>query len=585
MNHRIIITAALFVWSLPFFTTAAGNKYFEFAPDTDRTISLAEVNTPSQMVYPQNDFVSGFDIWFDNSGQPGSATFTLKDAAGSTLASKTTTVPKANPVWSGNLFHTDLVNAIAVSSTAPYKISITSAMPNLRLYYGNKIRFVESNSPYPPPENVLGAAQLGTAPQNFYFKIALYEDNDTDPPIISNASSSLSSPSTIAVSFNANEPVDYMITLTQTPGGTAQTKEWNGTYTFCNQGIQTSRALFTVEPETGYTYKITALDYAQNKSELQGTIAIPSNPVIDEGGDTHPPENTTPPPSISGAKIVSVGDHSVTVTWETDVAATSIVIVSLDPMGSNIVASLNDQTMEFFHTMTIASDLLPQTNYFAALVSSIPTGQSANQVVGFTTLSYTAPQTTTSTTTGTSTTQTNQTNTNQNPTTASNTTTTSPNSSNVTQTNTNQGTTNQTAGTSTPLPEPVITIVTAANGSQILEVEWKAPAYGEPNRGYQIDVLDAENKLRERLVVEAGVHKVQIKNLPAGNYHLLIYANQDGVLTRIARVLVVQLPKGKTTFWSLFLAFLGTPAFYGFTILFTILGGVAAFYALKLKEV
>ena len=81
MNHRIIITAALFVWSLPFFTTAAGNKYFEFAPDTDRTISLAEVNTPSQMVYPQNDFISGFDIWIDNSGQPGSATFTLKDAA------------------------------------------------------------------------------------------------------------------------------------------------------------------------------------------------------------------------------------------------------------------------------------------------------------------------------------------------------------------------------------------------------------------------------------------------------------------------------------------------------------------------
>ena len=582
MSYRTIITGIVLALSLPLLTAAAGNKYFEFAPDTDLTISLSDVNTPSQTVYPQNDFISGFDLWFDNSGEAGSATLTLKNAAGNILSSKTATLPKANPVWSGNLFHVDLQNTIAVSSTAPYKISITSAMPNLRLYYGNKIRILESNSPYPPPENVLGATQLGTAPQNFYFKIALYEDNDTDPPIISNASSSLFSPSTLAISFNANEPVDYMILLTQSPGGTSETYNWSGSYAFCNQGIKTCQASFEIQPETSYAYKITALDYTQNKSELSGTIDIPSNPVVEESGGANPEENTTPPPVISGAKIVSVTDQSVTATWQTDLAATSIMIVSLDPMGANIIASLNDQTMEFFHTMTITGDLLPQTNYFAALVSSLPTGQSASQVVGFTTLVSTAPQNTTSTTSTTSTTQTNTTQTQTN---TSNITNNSTSSSNITHIDTTQVPANQVTGASAALPEPTITIVTAADGSQILEIEWKAPSYGEPNRGYQIDILDAENRLAERIVVEAGIHKIQIKTLPVGNYHLLIYANQDGVLTRIARVLVVQMPKGKTTPWSLFFNFLGTPAFYGLAVLLTIIGGIAAFYAFKLKKV
>ena len=238
--------------------------------------------------------------------------------------------------------------------------------------------------------------------------------------------------------------------------------------------------------------------------------------------------------------------------------------------------------MEFFHTMTITGDLLPQTNYFAALVSSLPTGQSASQVVGFTTLVSTAPQNTTSTTSTTSTTQTNTTQTQTN---TSNITNNSTSSSNITHIDTTQVPANQVTGASAALPEPTITIVTAADGSQILEIEWKAPSYGEPNRGYQIDILDAENRLAERIVVEAGVHKIQIKNLPVGNYHLLIYANQDGVLTRIARVLVVQMPKGKTTPWSLFFNFLGTPAFYGLAVLLTIIGGIAAFYAFKLKKV
>lgn len=574
---NLLLTILLALIILPNEAWGGGYLYFSFSPATGTTVNVASVNTPYQIIYPQNDFISGFDLWLDNPGAPGTAAFYFLDSNNNILASQTATIPTIQPIWSGTAFHVDFPSAIAVSSTAMYKLKIVSSLPNLDFYYGNKIQLLEHNSAFPPPESVLGSALLGTAPQNFYFKIALYENGDTIPPIISNVSSSLISNSSLGISFNTNEPSDFKIVFTSLKDGTSQIKNWGGIYQFCNQGIATCNAAFAVNPGTTYNYQITAVDYAGNASQANGSVSIPSNPtapVSSQSASTTPNNSLT----ISNINMVSMSAASVTIAWQTSQAANATLLVSLDSSGTNIVASISDTTVEFYHTLTISGNLKSQTNYFAALISTAPGGYTANQVVSFTTPIQTQPVQTINQTIP------NVPNPNQN---SSNQTI--PNSINSNLSPNTAGSLNTSGqipavvkqSTINPslLPEPTVTVSTQSSaGESIITVYWQTPAGGEPNSGYQIDVLDANNQLAKRITAPAGVHKAEIRGLPPGNYHLLLYSNQDGILVKIARELFVKVPSRSIPFYQ-------TTNFYVVIIILIILGAIVAFYAVKLRAV
>lgn len=573
MNETNYLKLSLFVFIFvalgmaPKLIFAAGIKYFEFAPDSGENLNVASVATPYQVVYPQNDFLSGFDIWIDNSGDAGSASFGLRDADNNLLTYATVTIPHIDPQWGGQVFHVDFDNAVAVSSTEMYKIKIVSSMPNLRLYYADRTEILTQNTQTIPVGSIFGAAELEGTEQNFIFKMALYENDDALAPIISNVAS-ITNPQNLTIQFNGNEPLDYKITLTPASGGATQIKDWSSVYSFCNLGIFTCGATFATTAGVTYNYELSARDYAQNTSQVGGTITTPTNPT----GPT--PQPSQPAPVISNVQITPT-DSGVTVYWQTDQAANSNLTVSRDPFGSNVVVSVTDETVEFFHNLSLNNYLSPQTTYFATLKSVTPSGQSASQILNFTTAAEsqtTNPSSTPNPTTG-----------------PTNPIPTNPTTNNNPLNPTNQ--TNPLGPGGSPeinesnLPEARISQITDSSGNAVIVVEWNAPPSGEPNRGYQIDVLDASNNLAERLTAAPGVHRVEIKGLPPGNYHLLIYANNDGILTRIARVLLVNLPKGQVTLIGSFLTFLGSTLFYTIAIVLIVTGVIAAFYIIKLRRV
>lgn len=555
---------------VPLSAFGTGVKYFEFAPDTGLTLNIASVDTPYQIFYPQNDFVSGFDVWIDNVGSPGTASFGLRDANDNLLTAKTVSIPYVPQVWGGQTLHIEFDNPVAVSSTALYKIKMATSMSNLRLYYANRIQLLQHTAGYVPIESVLGPARLGTVDQNFFFKIALYENGDTIPPIISNVTSSFVSTQSLQLEFNTNEPVDYQVVLAPAGGGDSQIRDWSGIYEFCNPGILNCGASFSVLPNTAYNYQIAAKDYAGNLSQTNGVLTTPDNPLL---GST-PSSSTSPtesPAIISDARIVSLYPRSVKISWQTDKAANSNLVLSLDPLGNQIVGSVTDTTLELTHTLDSGAILTPETNYFAAIASTAPDSSPASQILGFTTPKETAPPPDGESSTNPSEQSQSQTNNSQS---------NNQGASNTNQTNgantspSNQGVT----ANNSNLPEPTITILPSdQNGGNKVIIEWSAPQSGEPNNGYRIDIFDSNNKLTKQIIVPSGVHKVEIEDLPPGVYRFLIYANQNGILERIVKEATVTIHEKTISFFK-------SSFFYWLVFLVVFLGAIIGFYAIRFKR-
>ena len=164
--RRVIFTLIFF--ALPIMVMADESRYFEFAPDISKALKIVNVDTPYQPFIPYNDFVSGFDIWIDNSGSPGEASFGLRTENDELIAAKTVSIPTSPFKWGGTRFRVDFENSVHVSSGQTYKIKIVSSMPALHLYYSNRIQLLEHNENYTLWSAVL-PARLGSVDQNFAF--------------------------------------------------------------------------------------------------------------------------------------------------------------------------------------------------------------------------------------------------------------------------------------------------------------------------------------------------------------------------------------------------------------------------------
>ncbi|MDP2629594.1 MAG: hypothetical protein Q8P45_02745 [Candidatus Harrisonbacteria bacterium] len=217
---------------------------------------------------------------------------------------------------------------------------------------------------------------------------------------------------------------------------------------------------------------------------------------------------------IQNARVISVGPHSVTLAWSTNVAADSSAAIRRQLSPLYVVATGYDPALELEHTLTVYG-LLSDVLYFADVFST-PAGSGEGPLTTYTIAFKTAaggedpPQE-----------QTDE-----------------PQEEDEQlqeesseEDDESQGDTEQ-ASTAPLLPPPGIS--GGVGGSGDVTVSWLPSSSGEPSDGYRIDIFDINRNLERQIYVAAGIHGKIIPQLSPGTHHVLVYANNNQVFEKIA---------------------------------------------------
>ena len=529
-------------------------KYFEFAPDESNSFSISRRGEIIQPFIVSNDLISGFDLWLDNSAS-GNISVSLLNNANQTLTSKTVSVPILSPAWGGKRFHVAFSQVIAVTGDQTYKIKISSASADINIYYANRVQPLEHNAVYSPLEKIVMPAIVSGIEQSFSVKFALYDNSDLLPPALSNIISSTSS-ATTSIKFNANEPVDFKITIESSDKTQLQTDPFKNGYQICNQAITTCESIFpALLPNIQYNYQILAKDQWGNESGINGTI----------GANIYTASTSTPtdtvPPVISNIRVLSLSQNSALFTWTTDKPANSSVLIGLVKK-YQIITSVGDSTFELEHAINSGNVLQPNTTYFASIISIDLFGNNSNQYLEFTTL-QTPPPTQPPPT--------------QPPATQPPATQppkplliTSPTSTPPTQTLLN-------ASTTTNQSQNLPSSLSIFQSNQTLNITWSSPV-SEPSNGYLIDIFDENYKLVKKIFVSKNNRAATLNDLPAGKYKAIIYSNNNEVFEKISKP-VDFLASPKTSPFS------SKNIFFGALVALILIAAAATIYFIKTKKV
>jgi len=498
--RKFFLFLSVLLFLNPLFVFAHGTNYLEFNPDQSNSLKVVDVATPSQVFFAQNDFLGGLDVWVANPGSSGTATFALLNDQGSTLTSKTVTIPYVAQISSGIKFHVDFNSQIAVLADEKYSIRITSSMPELRFYYSDRVQLISHNAPFVSPY-ITGVAKLGSEEQTFSFKYALYETTESSAPIILNVGWTVVSSTEMRVDFNANEPVDYKIEYGPSGQGYTQSTNFTGGYQFCAEGIGLCGINISVSPGNTYQYRLTIKDSWGNQSQSTGTFVSgqgqtptptpsPTGSGSPAPSPTTTPTGTPPPPSlsptptpdlsplvVSNARVVSATDKSVQVAWTTNKAANSHLLISTPFLIT--ITDATDPTMELEHLLA-AGSLAPNTSYVAKVTSIDAVNNTTDVSINFMTMPTVLPSV-------------------------------SP-----------------TPQPSNP-PNPITTSSNDSGGS----ITWNSSPGGEPSDGYRIDIFDENGNLIRTVNVPAGSNRANIPGLNEGEYSVIVYKNNDGVFEKI----------------------------------------------------
>ena len=174
MIRPLLIILVFLFFLLPLSALGHGVNYLEFNPDYFRTRSL-NVSTSGavyEIFLPVNEFLSGFDLWFDNSGSAGLASFELWNGNGQLIATKGLTISHIDPISGGQRTHIDLNSQISVVAGNKHRLKISSTMPELQIYYSDRIKFLGHNEPH-LSDYLNGAAEVNGEEKEFSFKYAL----------------------------------------------------------------------------------------------------------------------------------------------------------------------------------------------------------------------------------------------------------------------------------------------------------------------------------------------------------------------------------------------------------------------------
>ncbi len=473
---------------------AHGNAYFEFNPDYFKTNSLDISSGPVYQIFlPVNEFMGGFDLWFDNAGSSGTATFQLYDQSDLLVKSAQITIPHIDPITGGKRTHVDWSSQFPVAGSNKYKLKIESALPQLRIYYADRVGFIEHNAPY-ASQYMNGVAQVAGEEKEFSFKFALYEVSEGSPPILSNVAVSVLSYEQVKLEFNSNEPVDHKIEYKLNDSqNSPQVIPFSGSLSFCNQGVNKCSALLSVIPNASYQYTLTVKDVWGNQAQVSGLFSSktlesftpnPSatpTPTNTQAVNTPMPDNT--PPIISGLKVADLSNGGVNISWETNEAANSSMIISFTNDKISIAAA-SDPTFELLHLLKIEGQLNPATPYLATVTSYDSANNVSSASIKFTTLAGQS--------------------------------TPSPTPSGEPLIN--------------PTPSPVA--VSDNKDSKSITISWVYPTK-EPESGYRVDIFDDNRSLIKSINVDPGVHSVTVADLPGGNKSVIVYSNNKGVYEKI----------------------------------------------------
>ena len=511
----------------PKFVLAQGVNYFEFNPDYFKTksLSVSGAGTIYEIFLPANEFFGGADFWFDNAGNAGDATFELYNQNDVLLRTKTINIPHIDPIAGGQRTHVGWDSQVSVVGSNKYKIRILSVLPQFRIYYADRIKFLGHNEPY-ISTYANGAAEIGGEEQDFSFKYALYESVESSAPVISNLTWSVISYDQMILGFNTNEPVDYKLEYGPIGQGFADYVDFSGEYSFCNEGIFFCSMNVPVFQGKEYQYNLTVKDLWGNQNLVTGTFtsgqAVTPVPIqtitpanfpesSSESGSPSPMTSVqevadSTSPVISNLKVVSLTDSLVKVSWTTDEAANSHLLIST-PFFITITDS-SDSTLELEHVLKASSGLGYNSSYVATVTSNDLAGNQSKASIDFTTPAYIPGSTP------------------------------SPNEP--------------------PISQPFIQndqqeggVLSSGSGS-IGVIQWSLPSTGEQNDGYRVDVFDKGGKFVKTVIVPAGFKEAQVSDLVDGKYSVIVYSNNDGVFEKISKP--VELKIGES-FWQRLVGF------------------------------
>lgn len=519
LKMRYFIFFGIFTQFLlaPLSILAHGINYLEFNPDNSSLLKVSEVATPAQVFFVQNDFLGGVNLWIANPGSSGTVTFDLLNDQGVVLRSQTITVPTIAETSNGTKFHIDFSSQAAVKSSSKYSVRVISSIPELRLYYSERVQLVAHNAPF-VSEYVTGVGKLGSEEQSFSFKYALYETTESVAPVISNISWTVVSENQMRVDFNANEPIDYLVEYGLFGQGYTQSINFTGEYHLCAPTIAFCGIAIPVSSGATYQYRLTVKDSWGNQGQVTGTFesgqsqiptstptptpstgstslpqaslgpsAVPSSTTSPVSSPTLAPTDNTPP-VISNLRIVSLTEKSVEIAWTTNEVANSHLLIST-PFFITITDA-SDPTMELEHLLKINNGLGSNVAYVATVTSIDLGSNESKDSINFTTL----PPIVIANPSPPSSQQSNQTNQlSQNP--LSQVTTSSPGSGGY--------------------------------------IQWVEFLGGEPSSGYRVDVFDKKGNLVETVMVPVGSSSAKISNLEDGEYSVIVYANKGGVFEKI----------------------------------------------------
>jgi len=504
---KISFLVLIFVFT-PLVSFGHGSPFFEFNPDNSSFLYPVSVDSPSEIFMPQNDFLGGLDLWLDNSGSSGTATFELRNQAGTLVASKTATIPTISPIAGGQRFHIDF-NQIAVTNNSNYTLRIITGMPNLRIHYSSRIQFIGHNAPY-SSQYINGVANIDSEEREFSFKFALYETFETVPPVLSNISTTPVSTNQTRLDFNSTEPVDYSMAYGLAGQGYNQNINFSGAYQYCGPGIDFCSIAMSTIPDQTYNYILTVRDIWGNQVQAAGSF---------DSGEVSPAQTVSPTPTpipsgtpdssplvISDFFINEATDRSVEVSWHTDRAANSYLLISFSSDFITVTA-VSDNTFELEHLLKTGDVLDPNKTYFARVTSYDAFGSVASQTIAFTTLKV--PSLTP---------------------TPLLTPTPPPPPSPIPPSPIPPPDGSPTPAP-TPLPENNVLYIQSGNG--FYTVQWSTSSGGEPEEGYRVDIFDNNKNLIKQITLPRGVSEATITGIPDGEYYAVVYADEGRVMEKV----------------------------------------------------
>lgn len=248
-------------------------KFFEFAPRSQEKITISK-NSLEETFIPFNDFLSGLDLFINNS-KVRNLDITILDKNNQVFWQKKVGIPIIDGGWWGKQYFITLGDNYQINSGDEYKLIIkgNSNDSSMDIFVKNVLEILQGTESYLYfPEN-LKRLKIDSKETNYTLKLALYENKETIPPVISNFRLEVINSQVAKILFNANEPITYIFKYKSNLDSTTSTFEINY-FENCPYQVKDCQITLDVLAGRNYNFLFEAYDYWQNKTEKEGSFQV-----------------------------------------------------------------------------------------------------------------------------------------------------------------------------------------------------------------------------------------------------------------------------------------------------------------------